>query len=67
MEEYTDYVNECNQNGIVPISFSAFVVVYFDEADDEHNEYINSLNDEYKDEDPEEPKVESEEAEDPTT
>jgi hypothetical protein len=58
MEAYTAYVNECNQNGIVPISFYNFIcsrIIILPESDDEEES------------DSGEPEVESEEAEDPTT
>jgi hypothetical protein len=56
MEEYTTYVNECNQNGIVPISFYNFIcsrIIVLPELEDEEES------------DSGEPEIESEEAEDP--
>ena len=58
MEEYHAYVQECIRTGIVPITISVYLRPRF--------VMLPESEDEYEDEDPEEPEVESEEAKDPT-
>ena len=55
MEEYHAYVQECIRTGIVPITISVYL----------RPRFVFNSEDEYEDEDPEEPEVETEEAEDP--
>jgi hypothetical protein len=57
MEEYHAYVQDCNANGIVPISISVYLRPRF--------VFLTDDDEEYEDEDPEEPEIEAEEAEDP--
>jgi hypothetical protein len=56
MEEYHAYVQDCNANGIVPISISVYLRPRF---------VFLTADDEDEDEDPEEPVIEAEEVENP--
>ena len=58
MEEYHAYAQECVRNGVVPITISVYLRPRF--------VMLPESEDEYEDEDPEEPEIETEEVEDPT-